>query len=261
MAFPNYKNKFGCSSMVTARQYIDYVRSMCEFDLPIAPQALIFCYSARLYNYIAEVHCKKRVSTPAGPMLLLDHEYGIAVVGEFGIGAPAAVAKLEELIAFGTKLFLSIGEAGALQQELVIGDVVLCERAIRDEGVSHHYIPAAKYAYPSIGMTAQIACTLEQLGYKYARGTSWTIDAIYRETFEEVLHYQTEGVKTVEMEAAALFSAAEFHSVELGSFFCVSDSLADHVWRPEFHSNANRDGLERLYEIAIETLRTKLINN
>ncbi|MFA6075979.1 MAG: nucleoside phosphorylase [Negativicutes bacterium] len=255
MLYPNFKNKQGCSSVVTARQYIDYVKKLHKFDLVIAPQSVIICYSNRLYKYIMEIHTKRRVSTPAGEMLLLDVEGDIAVVGGFGIGAPVAIAKLEEMIAFGVKQFLSIGEAGALQHELAIGDIVLCERAIRDEGTSHHYLASAKYAYPSKVITAQIANTLEQMGHEYTRGTSWTVDALYRETFDEVKRYQVEGVKTVEMEASALFVVAKYHSVELGAFFCVSDSLADFSWRPEFHSGENRDGLETLYEIAVKTLR------
>ncbi|GAG93896.1 unnamed protein product, partial [marine sediment metagenome] len=56
---------------------------------------------------------------------------------------------LEELSAFDVKFFISVGTAGALQRDLKIGNVVVCDRAIRDEGTSHHYIPSVKYAHPS----------------------------------------------------------------------------------------------------------------
>ena len=39
----------------------------------------------------------------------------------------------------------------ALQPELDTGDVVVCDRAVRDEGVSHHYLPSALWAEPSPG--------------------------------------------------------------------------------------------------------------
>jgi len=254
MDFPNYTKKQYGRSVVSARQYIDYIKTLHSFDLDIAPRSVIICYCSRLYKYIRETHTKRKVTSPAGELLLLDADNNLAVVGNFGIGAPVAIAKLEELIAFGVQQFLSIGEAGSLQHELKIGDIVLCERAIRDEGTSHHYLPGTKYAYPSKTITAQIAETLELLGQEYTRGTSWTIDAIYRETIDEVKRYQAEGVKTVEMEASALFVVAEYHAVELGSFFCISDSLAELTWRPEFQSVENRDSLETLYKIAVATL-------
>ena len=254
MAFPNYHTKQGCRSVVTARQYIDYLKKLRSFDLDSAPHSVIICYCSRLYKYIQETHTKRRVSSPAGELLLLDTSGDLAVVGNFGIGAPVAIARLEELIAFGVKQFLSIGEAGALQQEIKIGDIVVCDRAIRDEGTSHHYLPDEKYAYPSKAITAQITATLERLGHEYSVGTSWTVDAIYRETVDEVKRYQAEGVKTVEMEASALFVVAEYHAVELGSFFCISDSLAELSWRPEFQSVENRNSLQNLYKIAVAAL-------
>jgi purine-nucleoside phosphorylase len=37
---------------------------------------------------------------------------------------------------------------------------------------------------------------------------TWTTDAPYRETVEEITRYRGEGILTVEMEAAALFTVA-----------------------------------------------------
>jgi len=43
--------------------------------------------------------------------------------------------------------------------------------------------------------------SLDKFKQKYFVGTSWTIDAPYRETVAEAKKYQKEGVTTVEMEA------------------------------------------------------------
>src|SRR5207248_604207 len=48
-----------------------------------------------------------------------------AVAHGFGIGAPAAAAVAECLIAWGVRSIVSIGLAGALQADARIGDVVL----------------------------------------------------------------------------------------------------------------------------------------
>lgn len=63
--------------------------------------------------------------------------------------------KLELLIAWGVKQFITLGIAGGLQKNLLIGDIIVCEKAIRDEGTSHHYLPYDKYAYPSKNMLSR----------------------------------------------------------------------------------------------------------
>jgi uridine phosphorylase len=88
----------------------------------------------------------------------------------------------------------------------------------------------------------------------YQTGTSWTIDAPYRETVAEVRHYQAEGVLCVEMEAAALFAVASVRGVHLASAFVISDSLADLEWNPQFHGDEVQAGLVTLYEAAVAAL-------
>ena len=52
-------------------------------------------------------------------------------------------------IAWGVKQIIFIGTCCGMQDNVVVGDLIVCERAIRDEGVSHHYLPDSKYVYPS----------------------------------------------------------------------------------------------------------------
>ena len=154
----------------------------------------------------------------------------------------------------GTSAFVSVGTAGSLQRDLDIGDLVLCEAAIRDEGVSHHYLPPAKLATADAGMTAALGAALGQVGVPFQTGTSWTIDTPYRETVAEARHYQAEGVLCVEMEAAALFAVAEVRGLQVSSAFTISDSLADLAWDPQFHGPQVRAGLITLYEAAVSAL-------
>lgn len=216
---------------------------------------MIFCYQRSLTEFILKNHKTTKVDGFDGEMYLLDEtKRKIAVLGNFGIGAPIAAILLEELIAFGVKRFISIGMAGTLQKYIKIGDIVVCERAIRDEGTSHHYLKPSKYVYASKEMINKIKNSLDKFKQKYIMGTSWTIDAPYRETVAEAKHYQKEGVATVEMEAAALFAVAQYRNVELGAIFTISDSLAELEWKPKFHSRKTKKGLEILYKVAVDVL-------
>jgi uridine phosphorylase len=158
----------------------------------------------------------------------------VAAVGGFGIGGPAAAITLEEIIAAGVRRIVSIGGAGALHSGLTIGDLVVCDGAIRDEGVSHHYLPPDdRYVHPDAGLTARLFDAVTRRTDHVTIGRTWTIDALYRETREEVLHYRAEGVLTVEMEAASLAAVALHRGVAFATAFAVMDSLAGETWRPE----------------------------
>ena len=43
------------------------------------------------------------------------------------------------------------------------GTVILCEKAVRDEGVSYHYLPEEMYAYASDKMTNAIRVSLDNM--------------------------------------------------------------------------------------------------
>ncbi len=110
---------------------------------------------------------------------------------------------VEELIAFGVQRFVSIGLAGGLQSDLHPGDIVIADRALRDEGTSYHYLPPARSVEADPALVQQISAALSAQHVVHSIGASWTTDAPYRETRRKVETYRAEGVKTVEMEAAA----------------------------------------------------------
>lgn len=256
MSFPNLKNKHLHHPLFTPQDYLLYLKRTGRYPKFKAPRGMIICYQSGLLEYILKNHKTTAAKGLCRGMHLLDETGGeVAIAGNFGIGAPAVAVILEELIAFGVKRFISIGTAGALQKNIKAGDVMVCEKAIRDEGTSYHYAKPSKYAYPSKRITGEIKAALERSNYKYFTGVTWTIDAPYRETVAEIKRYQKEGVATVEMEASALFAIAEYRRAELGAIFTISDSLAELEWKPKFHLKRTIKGLEVLYKAALSVLR------
>ena len=256
MSFPNHPDKHAEEAVIQPARFLDYLRSRGNYPAFPPPQGIILCYQRRLLEYVLAGHKTTRPPNGFGVHLLDETEGRVGIVGGFGIGAPAAVTLLEELIGFGVPRFLSVGTAGSLQPHIAIGDLVVCDRAVRDEGVSHHYLPSGKYSYADTEMTGRLTKALTVAGHTPIVGTSWTIDAPYRETKVEVRAYQQEGVACVEMEAAALFAVARHRGAALGAMFTISDSLASLEWHPEFHSDRTQAGLETLYQTALACLTT-----
>jgi len=255
MGFPNFKGKHAEGSIFGPEEYLTYLKRVGEFPRLKPPARIIICYSAGLLDYVLKNYKTKKIGGFYEDAYLLEERNGkVAIIGKFGVGAPVAAAVLEELIAFGSKKFIAVGTAGSLQKHIKVGDIVVCERAIRDEGTSHHYLKSSKYAYASKGMTEKIKHSLEKFKQSYFVGTSWTIDACFRETVAEAKRYQKEGVATVEMEAAALFAVAKYRNVDVGAIFTISDSLAEFEWEPKFHSKKTENSLKTCFRVALDAL-------
>ena len=168
-----------------------------------------------------------------------------------GIGAPQAVTLAEELIAGGVRQIINLGIAGGLYET----GVFLCNKAVRDEGTSHHYLPDSVYSFPDEGLTKKLASSLEHAKIKCTLAPSWTIDTPYMETKREVSHYRNLGVKTVDMESAALFAVGKVRKIKVASLFVVSDVLGEK-WDPQFHKMNLKKTLNKLVDVSIDCFKS-----
>jgi uridine phosphorylase len=219
------------------------------------PAGAIVCYDAAFWQWVGagseNVECDGWLR---GSYLVPCNDSWMLVLKVPGFGAPTAVMMLEELVAFGIRRFVNLGAAGGIQQSMSIGDIVVCDRAIRDEGTSHHYLADEQYASSCPEMTASLCAAMERRGIRYSRGTSWTTDAPYRETVEELRHYRSDGVATVEMEASALLAVGAYRGVSVSSVFVISDLLSEEDWNQGYHSEEKLEALKQVFEVALEAI-------
>jgi uridine phosphorylase len=154
-------------------------------------------------------------------------------VGEVGIvgcavGAPFAVLVAEQLFASGCRLIVSVTSAGQITPIGPTPYFVLIDRAVRDEGTSHHYLPSAAFAEaPDLVLLAAVEQELLGLsGISVHRGPTWTTDAPYRETEAAIASARTLGALAVEMEAAALYAFAKATHRSVICFAHVTNAMA-----------------------------------
>jgi uridine phosphorylase len=147
-----------------------------------------------------------------------------------GVGAPIAAGLLEEAIAFGCRKFIACGGCGVLQKDIAVGHIIVVSGAIRDEGVSYHYLPPDREVIANPKGVSALTDILDSRELPYLVGKTWTTDAPYRETAHKIVKRKEEGCLTVEMESAALIAVAQFRNVIFGQALYGGDDLSGIEW-------------------------------
>lgn len=165
------------------------------------------CYHTRLYDFAID-------GVPYG------------IVGGV-VGAPFAVLVAEEMFVSGCEFLISVTSAGQISPAGPPPYFVLIERALRDEGTSHHYTPPARYSELNPDLHGLLQNAFEDDAVpKVNRGAVWTTDAPFRETTSEIERHRSAGILAVEMEAAALYAFAKATGNPVVCFAHVTNQMA-----------------------------------
>ena len=203
--------------------------------IPGFPEVCVTTFSESMIRDFVE---HNEVSTIAhlysanGAIPVYEVKYGDKCMGLFlsRVGAPACVAGLEEIIAFGAKKLIQFGCCGILNQSVADGKIVIPSSAVRDEGTSYHYIPGREEISGDASSNEIAVRYLKRHHIPYVIGKVWTTDAIYRETKEAIEERKKQGCLAVEMECSAALAVARFRKIPLLQFFYGADSLDSEQW-------------------------------
>ena len=132
----------------------------------------------------------------------------IGVVGR-AVGAPFAV--------------LVAGQLRPLAQPPYF---VLIDQALRDEGTSLHYQPAATWSDLPDHLASRLTAALINLEEPVITARSWTTDAPYRETPAAIASATVLGAACVEMEAAALYALAAARGLDIVCLAHITNTMA-----------------------------------
>lgn len=150
----------------------------------------------------------------------------VGVVG-CAVGAPFAVLVAEELFASGCELLISITSAGQLSTGFGPPPYfILIASAWRDEGTSHHYLPAGDRVELDPALFELARGVTRQNGVPIYVGETWTTDAPFRETASAIAHFRDRGAAAVEMEAAALYAFARARGRPVVCYAHVTNQMA-----------------------------------
>lgn len=147
-----------------------------------------------------------------------------------GIGGASAAIALEELINVGAKYFIRVGTCGAMDIDIIGGDIVIATGAIRMEGTTKEYAPIEFPAVADFDITNALVQAAKDEGINYHTGIVQCKDSFYGQHNPESMPVSYElknkweawkrlGCKASEMESAALFIVGAYRGVKVGSVF------------------------------------------
>ena len=146
------------------------------------------------------------------------------------VGCPACAGNLDLFNAMGITRVMFCGGGGVLDRNIAVGQILVVEGAIRDEGFSYQYIAPSRVIYTEKETNEKIVGYLEENEISYLRGLTWTTDAIFRETPDRIALRKEEGAKIVEMEQAGCIAVAQFRRFSYGALIYGGDDLSGEEW-------------------------------
>ena len=169
------------------------------------------------------------------------------------LGSPACVGSFEDVLPLGAKRIILSGNCGVLDKSIEDCGIIIPRAAIRDEGTSYHYQPAADKIAVNNKYAEKFKKLCEIYGYSYTEGKTWTTDVFYRETPIKIAKRKAQGAICVEMECAAMQAMCDFRGIEFFQYLYAGDNLDHTDWEPRsLHGDVRLDDKEKIALLAFE---------
>lgn len=178
----------------------------------------------------------------------------LPVVWAWVYGATRAVEPVHALGLCGTPVVVHLAPCHALSTSLRVGDIVLPDKATIGEGASQYYGGSGQ-APANLGKVARAAALLATRGVHAHRGTTVTASALLSLPDEMVRRWAKAGGLAVDLEASAVFTAAQSLGMRAVSLLYVWDSLPRRPWTEPFtpeEEQAQERAMQEVWEIALQ---------
>lgn len=142
------------------------------------------------------------------------------IICSTGIGGSSTSIAVEELSQLGIRTFLRVGTAGAIQDYINVGDMIIITAAVRCDGASRNFAPLEFPATADLSCSTALIKAGENVGAKIHHGITVSTDTFYpgqerKDTYSKYIikklqgsltEWQKMGVMSYEMESATLLT-------------------------------------------------------
>ena len=185
---------------------------------------------------------------------------GMRVIGICtGMGGASVAIAVEELKNIGVHTLMRIGSAGAMQTGIDLGDLIICEGAIREDGASKTYVNPDYPAVPDYRLIKHCADVAKENNWPYHVGIVQSHESFYHDENDEQSEYwHKKGVLGSDFETAALYCVGRIRGVHTASILNnvvlwgqdTSDSIGDY----QSGANKTAEGEKREVLTALEAM-------
>lgn len=171
-----------------------------------------------------------------------------------GMGCPGATIVFEELIQLGCKRLMRVGTCGGLQPHHALGDLVVALTAVPADATARHLVrdephcPTASWELIHGAVHAA-----KELGQPMHVGPIVSTDLFYNPDATINERWSSRGILAVEMEAAALYTAAALRGVSAGCLLTVSDIIVGGLMK-RIADEDLRAAVDRMTRVALMTV-------
>ncbi len=256
-AFPLAWDTTGAPSAFDPADWFDYCEEINGRPRPVLPALAIQTVIPAHFDLVVERYGAKvdDFTLADHPLAMFEHEGLPMVISRSAKGSYAA-GGLDEMIALGARHIVFLGGSGTISPEVAVDDLFVPTKALRDEGVSCHYIPPSRYAHPSRRLTDALLSVCGGAKRTVRSGPMWTITAHFRQALPRLRAFQAEGCLVVNNEASSAFAVGQARDSDVAALLNVGDTLADGRFRvPRGHAKLYNpaDAVEQL-DLAIRAL-------
>lgn len=152
----------------------------------------------------------------------------LVTVASSGIGGPGAAILVEELANLGAEYIIRVGTCGAIDIDVLGGDVIIPTGAVRFEGTTAQYAPVQFPAVPDHEVVEYLKKAAENLQRRCHLGVIQSKDSFYGQhdptampVSAELLAYwdawKKMGALGSEMECSTLFIVGQYRRIKTGA--------------------------------------------
>lgn len=135
-----------------------------------------------------------------------------------GMGGTSTGLAVEELANIGVEVMIRIGSAGAYRKGIELGDLIVVNGAVRDDGASKAYIAPEFPAVPDTDVLVELIEAAKAQNFPYHVGIGRSHDSFYCDPEAKLdAYWGSKGVAGGDMETAALFVIGGLRGVKTGS--------------------------------------------
>ena len=132
-----------------------------------------------------------------------------------GMGGGSTAIAIEELKNIGIEAMIRIGSCGAAQSFVKVGDLILVNGAVRDDGASQTYINLKYPAVPDIELFNLCIDAVKENEFNHHIGFARSHDSFYTDQNDEINAFWSKyGVLGSDMETSTLYTVGRIRGIK-----------------------------------------------